>query len=219
MLSLPQPLPQAEKSALSGTWLRPPGRDMARAGQAGSIAGKREMMVFLASSLPQGRISCENSQEKVEFWPEHHPERTNTSPDCRSQTRTAQAGAGPAVQVPVLGTQHILQKPGRGTSAAKITLSIPHPWDTWPEHPGEPGHHTSAHTSSAFQSGAAKSPIKAFAGQHRHRQTSQNQTLHDSKSHTWQNRSDFQENRCSSLTWDDRNGVFLPGYNANIFLH
>lgn len=49
--------------------------------------------------------------------------------------------------------------------------------------------------------------------------TSQNRTLHNSKCHTWQSRSDFQENRCSSLTWDDRNGVFLPGYNANIFLH
>lgn len=52
--------------------------------------------------------------------------------------------------------------------AAKITLSIPHPRDTRPEHPGEPGHDTSAHTSSAFQS--AKSAIKAFSGQHRHRQ-------------------------------------------------
>lgn len=112
----------------------------------------------------------------MEFWLEHHRDKTNTSPDCRSQTWAAQAGAVPVVQMQVPGTQQILQKPGQGTSAAKITLSTPHPWDTQPEHPGEPGHHNSAHTSSPSQSGAAKSPIKAFAGQHRHRQQAKTRT-------------------------------------------
>lgn len=73
---------------------------------------------------------------------------------------SAQAAAIPAAQAPVPGTQHILQKPGQGMSAARITLSTPHPGDTQPEHPGEPG----LHTSSTSQPGAAKSPTNPFLG-------------------------------------------------------
>lgn len=89
---------------------------------------------------------------------EHHPDKTNPSPECRSQTQHR--------QVLSLLPKHQCQAPNTScrtrTRHERCPNYTEHP-SSW-GHPGEPGHHTSAHTSSTFQPGAAKSPPNPFLG-------------------------------------------------------